>query len=245
MEQHQATGAPPADSDQPSAPAGQPPTMQDFQQKLGPYGRWVNTPEYGLVWVPSGVGPGWRPYTDGQWVYTDAGWAFASPAPWGWAAFHYGRWVYYPRWGWSWIPGYEWAPAWVTWRYGAEFVAWAPLGPVGVGVAYYGYPSLWIGVRAPYFWRPLRPVYFVPTVRMGVVFHATYYAGVPRRGYYYSPPAHYVARVTGHPVQRMPVRTVMAPVRPHEAAGWGNGRSREVRQAAPRGRGGGHGHDRR
>src|SRR5690606_18244380 len=32
-------------------------------------------------------------------------------------------------WGWVWYPGYEWAPAWVSWRYGDDWVAWVPLAP--------------------------------------------------------------------------------------------------------------------
>jgi hypothetical protein len=29
--------------------------------------------------------------------------------------------------GWAWIPGLEWAPAWVTWRVDGTVVGWAPL----------------------------------------------------------------------------------------------------------------------
>jgi hypothetical protein len=31
--------------------------------------------------------------------------------------------------GWMWVPGYEWAPAWVSWRGGSDYYGWAPLGP--------------------------------------------------------------------------------------------------------------------
>jgi len=31
--------------------------------------------------------------------------------------------------GWVWVPGDEWAPAWVSWRKGNDFVGWAPLPP--------------------------------------------------------------------------------------------------------------------
>ena len=29
--------------------------------------------------------------------------------------------------GWVWVPGYEWGPAWVSWRTGGDYVGWAPL----------------------------------------------------------------------------------------------------------------------
>ncbi len=31
--------------------------------------------------------------------------------------------------GWVWVPGDEWAPAWVSWRKGNDYVGWAPLPP--------------------------------------------------------------------------------------------------------------------
>src|SRR5205085_9266930 len=60
------------------------PTLERFQQVLAPHGRWVQTAQYGLVWVPNVSDPSWRPYTNGRWVYTDAGWTFVSADPWGW-----------------------------------------------------------------------------------------------------------------------------------------------------------------
>ena len=71
----------------------------DFDQSLSPYGEWVDLPEYGRVWRPyeSNVGADFRPYaTGGHWVYTDYGWSFESDYPWGWAPFHYGRWMVRP-----------------------------------------------------------------------------------------------------------------------------------------------------
>src|SRR2546426_12751021 len=67
--------APPPPSAQPPAQA---PDQMTFEQQLSPYGRWVDTPEYGGVWVP-GVGPDWQPYADGQWVRTRWGGSFAAP----------------------------------------------------------------------------------------------------------------------------------------------------------------------
>ncbi|MEO8361594.1 MAG: DUF6600 domain-containing protein, partial [Vicinamibacteria bacterium] len=71
----------------------------------------------------------WRPYTRGQWDYTDDGWYWDSDEDFGWATYHYGRWADDPRYGWIWIPGEEWAPAWVSWRQGNGYTGWAPLPP--------------------------------------------------------------------------------------------------------------------
>ena len=40
-----------------------------FFGTLSPYGNWVSVPTYGNVWHPTAVGPHWRPYTDGRWVW--------------------------------------------------------------------------------------------------------------------------------------------------------------------------------
>jgi hypothetical protein len=105
---------------------------QDFYQALQPYGQWVATPQYGQVWIPANVPPGWRPYTNGHWDYTnDYGWVWVSDYEWGWAPFHYGRWAFDPQYGWFWVPGRTWGPAWVSFRYGDSYVGWAPLPPEG------------------------------------------------------------------------------------------------------------------
>src|SRR5260370_24996578 len=109
-----APAPPPSDEDVPpgpeAQPPAQPPTQQTFDQQLSPYGRWVDTPEYGRVWIPN-TGPDFQPYADGRWVDTTYGWSFVSPLPWGWVAFHYGRWGWRGGLGWSWGPGLSSAPA--------------------------------------------------------------------------------------------------------------------------------------
>ncbi len=99
-----------------------------FYDGLAPYGDWVEMPDYGWSWAPR-VERGWRPYTRGQWVMTDDGWYWDSDEQFGWAAYHYGRWVNDPYYGWVWVPGTEWAPAWVSWRHGNGYTGWAPLPP--------------------------------------------------------------------------------------------------------------------
>jgi hypothetical protein len=102
-----------------------------FYRKLEPYGAWRETSDYGYVWQPREAEESrdWRPYTDGRWVYTDAGWTWVSEESFGWATYHYGRWVRLRRVGWVWVPGEEWAPAWVSWRASKDYVGWAPLPP--------------------------------------------------------------------------------------------------------------------
>jgi flagellar biosynthesis GTPase FlhF len=103
-------------------------TFQDFYDALAPDGDWVEVEEYGFCWRPF-VDDHWRPYTDGQWVYTEAGFTWYSNEPWGWATYHYGRWTKVKNWGWVWVPGYEWGPAWVSWRVSEDYIGWAALPP--------------------------------------------------------------------------------------------------------------------
>lgn len=100
-----------------------------FYDQLSPYGHWFEYGSYGWCWTPYNTEVGWRPYTDGHWVYSDYGWTWVSDYEWGWAPFHYGRWVFDEDLGWVWVPGTEWAPAWVAWRYDDDWVGWAPLPP--------------------------------------------------------------------------------------------------------------------
>jgi hypothetical protein len=112
-----------------------------FYSSLSPYGEWVSLDDGAYAWRPVNVERGWRPYWAGRWLWTDDGWYWDSEEPWAWATYHYGRWYYDDYYGWLWIPGYDWAPAWVDWRFGGDFVGWAPLGPyavfhVGFGIRY-------------------------------------------------------------------------------------------------------------
>jgi hypothetical protein len=101
-----------------------------FYNKLEPYGDWIETGDYGYVFHPrQAESSRWRPYTDGRWVYTDAGWTWISEEPFGWATYHYGRWTRLRGIGWVWVPGNQWASAWVSWRKSPDYVGWAPLPP--------------------------------------------------------------------------------------------------------------------
>ena len=101
-----------------SATSGGQVDVNFFYDQLKDQGAWFNTTEYGDVWQPyiAYKNDSWRPYTDGYWTYTDGGWMFVSYESFGWAVYHYGRWTHLKDVGWAWVPGTEWAPAWVTWR---------------------------------------------------------------------------------------------------------------------------------
>jgi uncharacterized protein DUF6600/FecR-like protein len=117
--------------DRPVYAAGQreylPAVVSPYAGELDSYGAWYYESEIGHVWRPY-VAAGWRPYYDGRWAWTSLGWTWVAAEPWGWAPFHYGRWGYAPMLGWYWIPGTAWAPAWVSWMYGSDYVGWCPLG---------------------------------------------------------------------------------------------------------------------
>ena len=102
--------------------------------------------DYGYVFQPNVSDPSWAPYTDGHWVNTDEGWTWVSDEPWGWATYHYGRWANIDGTGWVWVPGYQWAPAWVSWRYGGGYCGWAPLPPETFIGAEYGEPGIAVGI---------------------------------------------------------------------------------------------------
>jgi hypothetical protein len=108
---------------------------------LDQYGRWQDVADYGPVWFPS-VAADWVPYRDGIWMWVDPwGWTWVEEETWGFATFHYGRWVIVGT-SWGWIPGPilplpVYAPAFVAFvggpgfalGVGVDFVGWFPLGP--------------------------------------------------------------------------------------------------------------------
>jgi hypothetical protein len=112
-------------------------------QDLDSNGQWQQAPEYGYVWVPTAVAVGWVPYRYGYWTWVAPwGWTWVDAAPWGYAPFHYGRWVAWNN-GWAWVPPPRtgrpgrtvYAPALVAWVGGSlggavalSSVGWFPLG---------------------------------------------------------------------------------------------------------------------
>jgi hypothetical protein len=116
-------------------------------EDLSNYGTWQTLPQVGDVWVPP-VEPDWAPYSNGNWSYVDPwGWTWVDAAPWGFAPFHYGRWIF-ARNRWMWVPDSRktrvvYAPALVAFYGGGAsgIVSWYALGP-----------------REPYIqpWRPVQ-----------------------------------------------------------------------------------------
>ncbi len=140
-----------------------PSALTEFRTTLDPYGAWVDDDTYGTVWVPSTavVGADFTPYvTAGRWTYDD-GYVWASDYDWGWAPFHYGRWVYIGGRGWSWIPGRVYRGAWVVWRTGPSgfgYVGWGPAPPLWYWRSGYAY-GFSGGYRTPYYFCETRHVF--------------------------------------------------------------------------------------
>ncbi len=120
------------------------------------HGEWDRHPEFGTIWYPNSVGAGWAPYRDGQWSYVRPwGWTWVDNAPWGFAPFHYGRWVNF-RGRWGWCPGQPiarpvYSPALVGWIGNGNvsisisagspgYVGWVPLSPYDYYAPHYHGP---------------------------------------------------------------------------------------------------------
>jgi hypothetical protein len=154
--------------------------------ELDRYGRWDSHPEYGSIWYPQSVVAGWAPYRDGHWAWVAPwGWTWVDDAPWGFAPFHYGRWVHWQgRWGWapgSYIARPAYAPALVAWlgggnvsvgiSIGGPTVGWVPLAPFEVYRPHYAY--------SPRYWQRINPGrrYEPRPVRTGPIMYTN--QGVP------------------------------------------------------------------
>ncbi len=184
-------------------------TDTDFHQALDPYGRWVDYGDYGQVWHPN-VEEGWRPYSRGHWLWTDAGWTWADDAAWGWAPFHYGRWLYDDVQGWLWRPGHHWGPAWVGWAAsGNNYWGWSALGPAGWRyrgwTGHYGLPSLgWNFVSPRAFTNPHLGPYLLSGGRLPALVTGSRALVSPRaepgRAYASGPARGAVEHLAGRPI---------------------------------------------
>ena len=110
-------------------------------EDLASSGDWESTGDYGAIWYPNAVAADWAPYSVGRWVsIAPWGWTWVGGEPWGFAPFHYGRWIHIGN-RWGWIPGPPtahpmYSPALVAFVGGAglsigggSLTAWFPLGP--------------------------------------------------------------------------------------------------------------------
>ena len=118
-------------------------------EDLDEYGTWSEVPEYGHIWRPRHVSVDWAPYREGHWAYIGPwGWTWVDDAPWGYAPFHYGRWVNYDGY-WGWAPG----PRYIRPVYAPALVAWFGGAGWGVGLGFgggYGYGWCPLGWGEPY-----------------------------------------------------------------------------------------------
>jgi hypothetical protein len=153
------TAAPAQSQDVPDT---DPSALTTFRPALDPYGAWVSDSTYGTVWVPNRevVGEDFAPYVSrGHWALTaDEDWIWQSDYPFGWAVFHYGRWVWVPGHGWAWVPGRTYANAWVVWRtpmVGYDYVGWAPMPPTWGWYNGYAF-GVWYSPPLPYVFCPSR-----------------------------------------------------------------------------------------
>ena len=149
----------------------------DFHVALEPYGAWRHHRRFGDVWVPASRSRDWRPYTIGHWVYTDDyGWYWVADdqeADWGWITYHYGRWYRDADFDWFWIPNDVWGPAWVDWRYGDQYVGWAPEPPDDVVVEVENEPAYWSFVSAGQLIAPSIATALLPFDRRAEFFRRT------------------------------------------------------------------------
>jgi len=105
-----------------------PTALDSYEDELYDNGRWVYEQPYGYVWTPYVSYSDWRPYYYGRWVwYPIIGWTWVSSESWGWCTYHYGRWHWRHGLGWHWIPTSYWGPAWVHWYSDYDHIGWCPL----------------------------------------------------------------------------------------------------------------------
>jgi hypothetical protein len=202
-------------------------------------GDWDRHPDYGAIWYPRVVVAGWAPYRYGHWAHVRPwGWTWIDDAPWGFAPFHYGRWVW---WGgrWGWCPGQYvarpvYAPALVAWIGGSQgsvgitigggpAVGWVPLSPREVYVPPYQVTNIYVRnvnvTHQP--WHPPRPR--DNTVRTGPIMYTN--QGVPGG----------VTVVSSDVLKnRQPISSaVIKPVDPKTIANWQQQQQRQPTAAAP------------
>jgi hypothetical protein len=128
------------------------PEMTGYEE-LDENGSWQQTAEYGVIWVPRVTVVGWAPYRHGHWAWVAPwGWTWVDAAPWGFAPYHYGRWVHY-RGAWGWAPGPVhvrpvYAPALVVW---VGQPGWSFSFSAGSGPAVGWFPLGWGEVYRPWY----------------------------------------------------------------------------------------------
>lgn len=183
-------------------------SLQTFYDELSPYGTWINDPEYGYVWRPDVDQSDFRPYySNGRWAMTEYGNTWVSNYDWGWAPFHYGRWMYNRYNNWVWLPDTTWGPAWVDWRSGGGNYGWAPMGPsvninINIGRRYITPDFCWNFIPVGHIYYNSYPRYYSGRNRVyiqnTVIINNTYVRN--NRTYYTGPRVDDVRRATNQNV---------------------------------------------
>ncbi len=183
-------------------------SLQTFYDELSPYGTWINDPEYGYVWRPDVDQADFRPYySNGRWAMTEYGNTWVSNYDWGWAPFHYGRWIHNRHNNWVWIPDTTWGPAWVDWRSGGGYYGWAPMGPsisinINIGRRYVIPDFCWNFIPSAHIYYNSYPRYYSGRNRVyiqnTVIINNTYVRN--NRTYYSGPRIDDVRRATNQNV---------------------------------------------
>jgi hypothetical protein len=119
-------------------------------EALDGHGQWRTEAGYGAVWFADNLPQDWAPYRVGRWRWLAPwGWTWIDDAAWGFAPFHYGRWLFLAgRWGW--VPGQAtaasasaaaprpvYAPALVGFFGNAPSAVWTPPGAATPTVGWY------------------------------------------------------------------------------------------------------------
>lgn len=140
---------------------------------LARFGAWSVAPDGARLWTPAKLPAGWQPFQQGAWSWVAPwGWTWIDDQPWGFAPFHYGRWLA-AHGRWAWAPG-QWgatrpvyAPATTGWFGGTALVVGeAPaLGWVALAPDEAVYPGY--AVSAGY-WNALNNASVTPASRRAV-----------------------------------------------------------------------------
>jgi hypothetical protein len=109
---------------------------------LARFGTWSVAPDGARLWTPTKLPAGWQPFQQGAWSWaTPWGWTWIDGQPWGFAPFHYGRWLaLHGRWAWT--PG----------QWGAKRPVYAP-----ATAGWFGGPALVVGDAPAVGWVALAP----------------------------------------------------------------------------------------
>jgi len=122
--------------------AAQVPLEMTGAADLARFGAWSVAPDGAHLWTPAKLPNDWQPYQQGAWSWNSPwGWTWVDDQPWGFAPFHYGRWLSM-RGRWAWTPG----------RWGATRPVYAP-----ALVGWFAGPALAVGDAPAVGWVALAP----------------------------------------------------------------------------------------